>query len=95
MSAISDEQVASLCRAALQGPGSCAERTAFVKAVKQFKALAVATDIDGACSPCGMPIYMVHSSFLSSEDLATKVTQKTLGELLPMSFGPGDLERQT
>lgn len=42
-----------------------------------------------------MPIYMVHSSFLSSEDLATKVTQKTLGELLPMSFGPGDLERQT
>ncbi|KAA1108903.1 hypothetical protein PGT21_028608 [Puccinia graminis f. sp. tritici] len=92
-------------------PGSCAERTAFVKAVsegkREFKALAVATDIDGACSPCGvcrqfarefcsleMPIYMAHSSFSCSEDLVKKVTTKTLGELLPMSFGPGDLERK-
>ncbi|PLW07146.1 hypothetical protein PCANC_00260 [Puccinia coronata f. sp. avenae] len=92
-------------------PGSCAERTAFVKAVsegkREFKALAVATDIDGPCSPCGvcrqfarefcsleMPIYMAHSSFASSEDLATKLTTRTLGELLPMSFGPGDLERK-
>ncbi|KAG0144397.1 hypothetical protein CROQUDRAFT_660066 [Cronartium quercuum f. sp. fusiforme G11] len=91
-------------------PGTCAERTAFAKAVsegkKEFKAMAVATDIDGPCSPCGvcrqfacefcqlkMPIYMAHSSFRTAEDLKTKVTITTLGELLPMSFGPEDLNR--
>ncbi|EGG04675.1 uncharacterized protein MELLADRAFT_37321, partial [Melampsora larici-populina 98AG31] len=91
-------------------PGTCAERTAFAKAVSEgktkFKALAVATDIDGPCSPCGvcrqfarefcqleMPIYMASASFRAAEDLKTKVTIKTLGELLPMSFGPEDLSR--
>lgn len=40
------------------GAGVCAERTALVKAVsegeKQFKAIAVATDKDTVCSPCGI-----------------------------------------
>lgn len=108
-----DDQVITGCNVenAAFSPGSCAERTAFVKAVsegtKEFKALAVATDIDGACSPCGvcrqfarefcsleMPIYLTHSSFVSAEDIDRKVTKTTLGELLPMSFGPGDLERK-
>ncbi|KAH9471542.1 hypothetical protein Pst134EA_005436 [Puccinia striiformis f. sp. tritici] len=108
-----DDEVITGCNVenAAFSPGSCAERTAFVKAVSEgkrhFKALAIAIDIDGACSPCGvcrqfarefcsleMPIYMTNSSFASSQDLATKVTVKTLGELLPMSFGPSDLERK-
>jgi cytidine deaminase len=36
----------------------CAERTAVVKAVtsrkRTFKAVAVATDLESSCSPCGM-----------------------------------------
>ncbi|CAH7686128.1 cytidine deaminase-like protein, partial [Phakopsora pachyrhizi] len=92
-------------------PGTCAERTAFAKAIssgmKNFKALAVATDIDGPCSPCGvcrqfarefcnlnMPIYLAYASFGSIADISTKVKTTTLGELLPMSFGPSDLHRQ-
>ncbi|POV98672.1 hypothetical protein PSTT_14249 [Puccinia striiformis] len=86
-----DDEVITGCNVenAAFSPGSCAERTAFVKAVSEgkrhFKALAIATF---------MPIYMTNSSFASSQDLATKVTVKTLGELLPMSFGPSDLERK-
>lgn len=40
------------------GAGICAERTAFVKAVseghKSFKAIAVVTDKEAMCSPCGI-----------------------------------------
>lgn len=40
------------------GAGVCAERTALVKAVseghKSFKAIAVATDKEDICSPCGI-----------------------------------------
>jgi len=79
----------------------CAERTAIVKAVtegkRQFRALGVATDVKSPpSSPCGMcrqfirefadlslPIFM-----FGSDD--THVVM-TLGQLLPMSFGPGSL----
>lgn len=80
--------------------GICAERTAIVKAVtegkKNFRALAVATDISPPASPCGMcrqairefadlnmPIYMF--------DPEDRFEVRTLGELLPMSFGPDTL----
>ncbi|KAH9471543.1 hypothetical protein Pst134EA_005436 [Puccinia striiformis f. sp. tritici] len=55
-----DDEVITGCNVenAAFSPGSCAERTAFVKAVSEgkrhFKALAIAIDIDGACSPCGV-----------------------------------------
>ncbi|KAF2729102.1 cytidine deaminase [Polyplosphaeria fusca] len=82
--------------------GTCAERSAMGTAILQghrygsFKAIGVSTDMTEFCSPCGMcrqflrefcedsvPIFM-----FSSEG---KVEVKTLGELLPMSFGPEKL----
>ncbi|KAK2796067.1 hypothetical protein FQN52_000040 [Onygenales sp. PD_12] len=80
--------------------GVCAERCAFGTAVvaghKSFKAIAVATDITPGASPCGMcrqfmrefttpsfPVYMY--------DGEGKFVVKTMGELLPDSFGPEDL----
>ncbi|KAL9637037.1 MAG: hypothetical protein Q9164_002458 [Protoblastenia rupestris] len=69
--------------------GICAERCALVKAItegdKDFKALAVATDITPPgsmrefCS-LDMPVFMV--------DKEGKHIVMTMGELLPMSFGP-------
>jgi cytidine deaminase len=67
-----------------------------------LRALAVATDISPPASPCGMcrqfinefasskklPIYMY-----GKEGLEEKPTVMTIGELLPMSFGPNDLNR--
>lgn len=89
--------------------GICAERCAIAPIVASIKrpdmpvirAIAVSTDIMPPASPCGMcrqfirefatsdslPIYMYGSA---GEE---KVVVKTIGELLPMSFGPNDLER--
>lgn len=81
--------------------GTCAERVAFGTAVvagqRQFKAIAVATDITPPASPCGMcrqfiseftfpsfPVYMY--------DKDMNCTVLTMGELLPNSFGPNDFE---
>ncbi|EDN04028.1 cytidine deaminase [Histoplasma capsulatum] len=80
--------------------GVCAERCAFSTAVvaghKNFRAIAVATDIVPGASPCGMcrqfmrefcppsfPVYLYGGD--------GKYTVKTMGELLPHSFGPNDL----
>jgi cytidine deaminase len=79
--------------------GTCAERVAMGSAIHSghrlgsFKAIGVATDMDDFCSPCGMcrqflrefceldtPVFMF--------DKGGKWVVKTLGELLPMSFGP-------
>lgn len=79
--------------------GTCAERVAMGTAVHlgcrigAFKAIGVATDIDDFCSPCGMcrqflreflaldtPIFMFNKQ--------GKYIVKTMGELLPLSFGP-------
>ncbi|KAJ5602190.1 Cytidine deaminase [Penicillium lagena] len=82
--------------------GTCAERVAFGTAIvaghRDFKAIAVATDIKPGASPCGMcrqfmrefttpsfPVYMY--------DGDGKHTVMTMGELLPNSFGPNDLPR--
>ncbi|EXJ56687.1 cytidine deaminase [Cladophialophora yegresii CBS 114405] len=67
-----------------------------------LRALAVATDISPPASPCGMcrqfinefassrelPIYMY-----GKEGLEGKPVKMTIGELLPMSFGPNDMEK--
>ncbi|KAJ5162487.1 Cytidine deaminase, partial [Penicillium capsulatum] len=80
--------------------GTCAERVALGTAVvaghREFRAIAVASDIKPGASPCGMcrqfirefttpsfPVYMYDA------DDAYKV--KTMGELLPDSFSPTDL----
>jgi cytidine deaminase len=79
--------------------GTCAERVAMGTAVIQghrlgaFKAVGVATDIADFCSPCGMcrqflreflgletPIFMFNKE--------GKYIVRTMGELLPLSFGP-------
>ncbi|KAF7713409.1 Uncharacterized protein PECH_001583 [Penicillium ucsense] len=82
--------------------GTCAERVAFATAIvaghKEFRAIAVATDITPGASPCGMcrqymrefttpsfPIYMY--------DGQGNYKMKTMGELLPDSFGPDDLPK--
>lgn len=79
--------------------GTCAERVAFGTAVVQghklgsFKAVAVATDIDDFCSPCGMCRQFLRE-FLSLEtpifmfNKEGKYIVRTMGELLPLSFGP-------
>ncbi|RJE26537.1 cytidine deaminase [Aspergillus sclerotialis] len=83
--------------------GTCAERVAFGTAIvggyKDFKALAVATDISPGASPCGMcrqfmrefttpsfPVYMYGGD--------GNYVLKTMGELLPDSFGPEDLPKE-
>jgi cytidine deaminase len=61
--------------------------------IGSFKAVGVSTDIDDFCSPCGMcrqflrefialetPIFMFNKQ--------GKYIVRTMGELLPLSFGP-------
>lgn len=79
--------------------GTCAERVAMATAVHAghrlgaFKAVAVTTDIADFCSPCGMcrqflrefcalemPVFMFNKE-------GTFIV-RTMGELLPLSFGP-------
>lgn len=89
-------------------PGTCAERTALYKAIsegsKNFKAIAIVGRHEGFdaltrefTSPCGvcrqalnefcaadMPIILCNAE--------GKVREYTLGELLPASFGPKNLD---
>jgi len=85
--------------------GVCAERCALGTAIAaghgygSFKAIGVSTDMDEFCSPCGMcrqfirefcaldvPVFMFNK--------IGKFELKTVGELLPMSFGPEALGKQ-
>jgi cytidine deaminase len=58
-----------------------------------FKAVGVATDIDDFCSPCGMCRQFLRE-FLALEtpvfmfNKQGKFIVRTMGELLPLSFGP-------
>ncbi len=85
-------------------PTVCAERVAFFTAVhagkRDFTAIAVVggpagSDVSGYCSPCGV-CRQVMAEFCSP-DLAvilfdgTEPRVLSLGELLPLSFGPADL----
>ncbi|KIX02900.1 cytidine deaminase [Rhinocladiella mackenziei CBS 650.93] len=71
-------------------------------AMPTIRAIAVSTDITPPASPCGMcrqfinefattkdlPIFMYGKDGLDGE-----AVKMTIGELLPMSFGPNDIER--
>jgi cytidine deaminase len=79
--------------------GTCAERVAMGTAVHMghrigsFKAVGVSTDIADFCSPCGMCRQYLRE-FLALEtpvfmfNKEGKFIVRTMGELLPLSFGP-------
>lgn len=85
-------------------PTVCAERVAFFSAIhagaRQFAAIAIVggkagEEISAACAPCGV-CRQVMAEFCSADFkiiLYDGVREKiyTLGELLPESFGPGNL----
>ncbi len=83
------------------GLTNCAERTAIFKAVSEgkrdFKHLIVIGDTEGPISPCGA-CRQVISEFCSKEMPVTLLNLKgdcletTVGELLPWSFSPQDLD---
>ncbi|WP_420913355.1 cytidine deaminase [Gilliamella apicola] len=83
------------------GLANCAERTAIFKAVsegkRKFKKLVVIGDTDGPISPCGA-CRQVISEFCAKDmpviltNLQGKIQETTVGELLPWSFSPSDLD---
>ena len=84
-------------------PTNCAERTAFFKAVSEgkrsFVRIAVVGGKNGVISsmtaPCGVCRQVMRE--FCGDDFAVlmydgeNITEKTLGELFPDSFGPADL----
>ena len=90
-------------------PSNCAERTAFFKAVsegeRKFSAIAIAGGDEKAkklpvCPPCGV-CRQVMMEFCDPETFQVILVQSeteyqvyTLKELLPLGFGPKDLEKQ-
>ena len=90
-------------------PSNCAERTAFFKAVSQgvrgFSAIAVVGGPKGAkeldyCTPCGV-CRQVMMEFCDPKMFQVIVAKNpeeyqvfTLEEILPMGFGPKDLEKE-
>lgn len=90
---------------AAYGPTNCAERTAFFKAVSEgimdFKAIAIVGGIDGVirdfCAPCGvcrqvMREFCSPSEFeIVLENAEREIKVFKLEELLPLSFGPENL----
>lgn len=83
------------------GLANCAERTAIFKAVsegkRKFKKLIVIGDTEGPISPCGA-CRQVISEFCAKDmpviltNLNGKIQETTVGELLPWSFSPSDLD---
>ncbi|MNO62417.1 Cytidine deaminase [compost metagenome] len=88
---------------AAYGPTNCAERTAMFRAIADglkpgsFQAIAVVGDTDEPIAPCGvcrqvllelcygeMPVIL--------GNLKGDIRQTTVGELLPYSFGPSQLD---
>ncbi len=97
-----DGQIFSGCNVenAAYGEAICAERVALTKAVsegqKQFVAIALATSVKKTVWPCGacrqiLAEFSPDITVLAS-GLDGKTQTYTLGELLPFSFGPKDLE---
>lgn len=89
-------------------PTNCAERTAFFKAVSEgersFTAIAIAGGAEDAkeleyCSPCGV-CRQVMMEFCDPETFQVVLVKSeteyqvfTLQEILPLGFGPKDLEK--
>lgn len=78
----------------------CAERTAAFAAVaaghREFRRVAIATDVEIGSAPCGacrQVLYEFGGPNLDVIDIGTKETVRNkLGVLLPLGFGPKDLE---
>lgn len=89
-------------------PSNCAERTAFFKAVSEgvrdFSAIAIAGGAEGSreldyCAPCGV-CRQVMMEFCDCDTFRIILAKSeedyrsfTLGELLPMGFGPKNLAK--
>ena len=78
----------------------CAERTAVFKAIsegeRKFKAIAIASDLDGFCSPCGA-CRQVISDLCGNIDIILVDRGKNtevhkMSELLPLAFSKKDLK---
>ncbi len=92
---------------AAYGPSNCAERTAFFNAVssgeKSFEAIAVVGGPDGQikdfCPPCGVCRQVMMEFCKPKEFLILlqndqgQIKEFTLEEILPLGFGPADLEK--
>lgn len=87
-------------------PTNCAERTAVFKAVsegeREFTAIAVVgglgDNLSEVCAPCGV-CRQVLAEFCDKDmrvimGTPDKITVSTLGDLLPLSFGKSDLNKQ-
>ncbi len=87
-------------------PTNCAERTAFFKAVSEgehdFSAIAIVggqgDDVSELCAPCGV-CRQVMAEFCNADFRVLLGSSKgiralTLGELLPLSFSPRDLQQK-
>jgi len=80
----------------------CAERTAIFKAIsegeRKFKAIAIASDLEGFCSPCGA-CRQVISDLCGDIDVILVDSNKNtevhkMSELLPLAFSEKDLTRE-
>jgi len=78
----------------------CAERTALFKAIsegeRKFKAIAITSDLDGFCSPCGA-CRQVISDLCGDIDVILvspdkKIEKHKMSELLPLAFSEKDLK---
>jgi len=89
-------------------PGNCAERTAFFKAVsegvREFSSIAIVggpkgTDTLDLCTPCGVcrQVMMEFCDPKTFQVILAKDPENykffTLEQILPMGFGPKDLEK--
>ena len=92
---------------AAYGPSNCAERTAFFNAVSSgergFEAIAIVGGPNGVikdfCPPCGV-CRQVMMEFCKPKDFVIllqndngETKEFTLEEMLPLGFGPADLEK--
>lgn len=88
---------------AAYGPTNCAERTAMFRAIADglkpgsFQAIAVVGDTDEPISPCGVCrqvlLELCHGEMpVILGNLKGDIRQTTVGELLPYSFGPSQLD---
>lgn len=80
----------------------CAERVAIFKAISEgefeFEQLAVAADTDRPVPPCGscrqvMSEFFHKDTWIHAANLSGAVKSMTMEEILPFSFGSGDMER--
>ncbi len=81
---------------------NCAERTAIFKAISEgerdFIAMAIVADTDQGCSPCGVCRQVLVEFFddtveIHLANLNGVIQSRTISQLLPGAFRPGDVQR--